>query len=192
MALPRFFAWCDLECTGLDENLDPILEIGLVLTEVGVDCREVDCLTAVTMPKDPDWKDRMDEYVLRMHTLNGLIGDVERVGRPIREVESEILTMLMKWGRPHNFMLAGSGVSHYDRRFIKRQMPGFDKWLQHPSFDVGTFRRGLTFCGRKDLDSFGQTFDGNDKPHRGMADVRDHLNEWRQYASILQSLPEEG
>lgn len=192
MADPLFFAWIDLETTGLDKEDDPIIEVGLVVTRVAQPCDEIDSYTAVSLPDDPFWKDRMDSYVTRMHTVNGLIVDVDSDGRPLRDLDNEVVAVLGKHGKKHNFMLAGSGVSHFDRKFIEAQMPKLNKWLQHPSLDVGTIRRGLNFSGRKDLDAFGQTFHGEAKPHRALADVRDHLNEYRQYGSIFQSIPEEG
>lgn len=192
MSQARFFAWVDLETTGLDEIENPIIEIGLVITEIAPPCRELDSFEAVILPADPEWEMTLNDQVHRMHTVNGLLEDVHAKGRSIRDVEHEILALLMKYGRPHNYMLAGSGVGHFDRRFIKAQMPGFDKWLQHPAMDVGVIRRMLKFCGRADLDAFGQTLDGAaDKPHRGLPDVRDHINEYRQYASIIESLPKE-
>lgn len=189
---PRFFAWIDLECTGKNKQEDYIIEFGMIITEVAFPCRELERYEAVILPSDPAWSDHMDAFVRKMHTANGLIRDVELRGRPIGEVENEILSIFMRYGRAHSFMLAGSAVSHYDHQFLAREMPKVNRWLQHPSLDVGTIRRALRFSGRKDLDAFGQTFDGVDKPHRGLADVADHLNEYRQYASMFQMIPKEG
>lgn len=189
MAQAKFYFWCDLETTGLDQVHDPIIEIGVVITEIAPPCVELASYTVNVLPSPNDeWKDRMDSYVLEMHTINGLLSDIESDSKPLREAEIEIINLLSTFGRPHNFMLAGSGVSHFDRRFIASQMPGLDRWIQYPCLDVGTVRRGLSFCGRKDLTSFGETFEGGDKPHRALADVRDHLNEWRNYAAIIQQI----
>ena len=189
---PLFFAWIDLETTGLDKYDDPIIEIGLVVTRVAPPCDEVDSYTAVALPADPHWTDRMNTYVLDMHTRNGLIADIEREGRPLQDIEHEILSVFMRHGRAHNFMLAGSAVGHFDRVFIAEQMPKLNKWLQPPCLDVGVLRRALKFSGRRDLEAYGETFQDGGKPHRGLADVRDHLNEYRQYTSIIQSIPGEG
>lgn len=191
MADPLFFAWIDLESTGLDKVNDPIIEVGLVITRAFMPFDEVSCYEAVIRPENSLWKSRMDSYVTRMHTTNGLIADVDDHGRERWEVETEIVELLSQHGQRLNFMLAGSGVSHFDRKFIASQMPRLDEWFQYPSLDVGTIRRALKFSGRKDLDAFGATFHDEGKPHRGLADVRDHLNEFRQYASIFQSIPVE-
>lgn len=191
MAQARFLCWVDLEATGQDEYLDPILEVGLVITELCFPFKELASYEAVSYPEEAGWIERMNGVVADMHESNGLVDDVQARGRPLEAIENEILALLMAHGRPHEFIIAGSGVGHYDRRFIKAQMPKFDKWLQHPALDVGSVRRLLRFSKRSDLEAFGLTFEGEDKPHRGLADVRDHLNELREYASLIQSIPKE-
>lgn len=189
MADPLFLAWIDLETTGLNQYDDSILEFGVVVTRVNPPFDEVASYEAVIMPEDPHWMDRMDSFVLAMHTRNGLIADIEQGGRSLHDIEDELLALFKSHGRAHNFMLAGSAVAHFDRRFIIEQTPRLNKWLQPPSVDVGDLRRMFKFCGRRDLEAYGETFQDGDKPHRGLADVRDHLNEFRQYASIIQSIP---
>jgi len=190
MADPKYFAWIDLETTGIDDRLDPILEIGLIITRTTPPFKTVVAYEAVVAPEG-NWRDRMDDFVLDMHTGNNLLNDIESHGRLLADVEQEVISLLKEHGRPHNYMLAGSGVSHFDRRFIASQMPGLEKWLQYPNMDVGILRRALKFSGRRDLDAFGQTFAiSTDKPHRGLDDVADHLNEWRVYAEIFAAIPQ--
>lgn len=191
MPEPLFFAWIDLEATGSDKKNDLILEIGFVLTRIAYPCEELASYEAVIMPDDPHWMDRLHPDVERMHRASGLLEDVWDHGRDLRECESEMISLLMKFGKPHYFMAAGSAMSHYDRPMIANGMPRLEKWFQPPSHDVGTIRRGFKFSGRRDLECFGQTFSG-EKPHRGPADIRDHLNEWRQYASMFAEIPKEG
>lgn len=188
MKLPKFLAWVDLEATGARPQEDHILEIGMVVTTSESPYEEIFSHQGVCVPQDPDWLEKLPPQVERMHTLNGLLDAVLASTKTVRELELEVINLLYQYGRPHDFMLAGSGCSHYDRPLIKAQMPGFDKWLQHPSLDIGTIRRALRFANREDLVGFGLTFSGADKPHRGLDDIRDHLNEWRHYSAILQDI----
>jgi len=197
MARAKYLAWVDLETTGVNEYDDPILEVGLVVTEADAPFAELGFYEAAVVPNStrwPDWRGNMNAYVTKMHTDNGLLDDIARGdGKDIATVEQEMVEALREHGREHQFMLAGSGVSHFDRRFLQTQMPEFAGWLQYPNLDVGIIRRAFNFCGRPDLDAFGQTFESrNDKPHRGLADVRDHLNELRAYATLFAMLPERG
>ena len=194
MAKAKYLVWVDLESSGLDEHQDPIIEIGLVVTEASPPFNEIDSMEAVVTPdpeRYPDWKHRMNSYVRNMHTTNGLLNDVGGLdSRTMESVENQIVEMLTPLGRPQSFMLAGSGVGHFDHKFINAQMPTFAKWLQYPCIDVGVLRRAFSFSGRNDLDSFGQTFSSRGaKPHRGLADVRDHLNEFRRYSEMFAAIP---
>jgi len=193
MARAKFLAWIDLETTGVDPIQDPILEIGMVVTESK---RPFEELTYGSWVIDPSvaghhlWKDRLGDYVGKMHTDNGLLADISDpdIATSMVAAQEQTVLLLEGIGRPHNFMLAGSGVGHFDRAFIKQQMPVLEKWLQYPNLDVGVIRRALSFAGRSDLDAFGTTFDTDDKPHRGLNDIRDHLAEFRIYSEMFNSI----
>jgi len=196
MARAKYFAWIDLETTGVDEDLDPILEVGMIITRTSAPFEELFAGQWVIDPTStlfPGWRERLreNEFVQNMHTVNGLLDDVGKsdVAVSLDVAEKQMINALDFHGRPHNYMLAGSGVGHFDRRFIATQMPTFDTWLQYPNLDVGVLRRAFSFAGRSDLDAFGSTFEGSDKPHRGLPDVRDHLAEFRAYCEIFQAIP---
>ena len=194
MAKAKYLAWIDLESSGLGEYSHPILEVGMILTKADAPFEELDSYEAVVLPdetKFSSWRSEMNTTVTRMHTKNGLLSDLRQdLAKPIEQVQAEMIAVIAPVGRPHSFMLAGSGVGHFDRKFIDAQLPEFSKWLQYPCLDVGVWRRGIEFAGRSDLVAFGETFTTQGKPHRGLADVRDHLNEWRSYATLIGSLGE--
>jgi oligoribonuclease (3'-5' exoribonuclease) len=197
MARAKYLAWIDLETTGVSEHNDPILEVGMVITESKAPFTELGDYEAVIEPNPtrfPNWRGLMGSYVTEMHTKNGLIHDITTgAAKSAARVEQEMIAALSEVGREHQFMIAGSGVGHFDRKFLATQMPEFCGWLQYPNLDVGVIRRAFSFCGREDLDAFGQTFaTKDDKPHRGLADVRDHLNEMRAYAELFDTIPQGG
>jgi len=197
MAKAKYLAWVDLETTGVNESVDPILEVGLVVTTAEPPFEELAFYEAAIDPNParfPDWRTSMNSYVTEMHTRNGLLLEIAGgSAKSAQKVEAEMVVVLSGVGREHNFMLAGSGVGHFDRRFLHAQMPEFEGWLQYPNLDVGVIRRAFAFAGRSDLDAFGQTFESKDgKPHRGLADVRDHLNEFRAYSDLFNEIPRVG
>lgn len=197
MARAKYLLWIDLETTGVDHNEDPIIEVGMIVTEASppfADLFEGSWVINPALAGLSSWRGRMGDYVKQMHATNGLLDDVENpdIAVALSVAEEQIINALDSIGRPHNFMLAGSGVGHFDRRFIETQMPFLAKWLQYPNLDIGVIRRALSFAKRDDLTEFGTTFEGEDKPHRGLDDVRDHLAEFRLYAQIFASIPGEG
>jgi len=189
----NFLLWVDLETTGTDARLDPILEVGAILTGSNYPFEEVFEYEAVCDPGTFDWQDRLGDYVRDMHTKNGLLDDIGKPGAiSLAQAETDLLALLTARGKPRQFMLAGSGTSHFDRRFIDVQMPRLGGYLHFPNFDVGVVRRLVAAAGRDDLKSAGLTYEGDaytDKPHRGLADVRDHLAECRAYCEMFRSMP---
>lgn len=187
--------WIDLEATGATVH-DPILEVGALITTTERPWAELASLTAVVRPEGEGWRAKMAEtpVVVEMHTANGLISEVPE-GEAIGTVEGDLIAMCASFGRKHDYLLAGSGVAHFDRKMIDAQMPALSKWLQYPALDVGHLRRALGFVDRKDLVRAGSTFENiapGEKPHRALADIRDHLAEWRLYADMLSAIPTEG
>lgn len=189
----NFLLWVDLETTGTDESRDPILEIGAIVTDNAYPFHEFGAFETVVDPGTVTWDARLGDYVREMHTKNGLLADIEAgKGCDIQTAESAVIDVLRQLGEPHQFMLAGSGTGHFDRRFLAEQMPKLHGWLSYPNADVGNLRRFIKFAGRDDLTRAGLTYEGDahkDKPHRAMDDIRDHLAEAVAYCEMFRSLP---
>lgn len=200
--MPRndIILWLDLETSGskLDESV--VLEVGICVTDATPQLNELatfttivqhpqgddaaassgDILNAVPVPTD------MDPVVRNMHTVNGLLKDLEtdRVAPDIREAEKMIVRFLRDhgWSTGEHIPLAGSGVSHFDRPFIRRDWPMFDRMLTYWAYDVGSVRRSLRLAGIE-LPSGDQTT----KSHRALDDARQHADEMRDYIALWRA-----
>lgn len=187
----KYLLWIDLETSGTDETKDPILEVGAIVTTVDPPFEVIFESEGVFKPPElffVDWRERIEanEVVKEMHTKNGLLEAVDAVGGDIVEFERVLVDDLREIGKKHEFLLAGSGVAHFDRRFIDAQMPALAGMLQYPVMDVGVVRRMFRLAGNhKTVEACcGSTWEGG-KPHRGLDDVRDHLEEFRRYADWI-------
>jgi oligoribonuclease (3'-5' exoribonuclease) len=174
---PTWLVWLDLETTGSDENADPILEMGLVITDEALN--EVGAVSWVVAGDPEVLRERAAPVVQDMHDANGLWRELSE-GVAQEWVEDAAITLLRQFGRRHDFVLAGSGVSHFDRRFLAVQMPILTKWFRYYSIDVGVLRRSLELIGRTDA-----LLPPQDKAHRALADARYHLEEMRHIKSVL-------
>lgn len=184
-----FLAWIDLETTGVDANADPILEIGLVVTKASAPFEQLASRSIIIRPPGDSWTHRFNPVVLEMHVRNGLLADVFDGGASMAEAVEDLCDVFDGIGKPHDFVLAGSGVAHFDRRFIDAQMPALSKWLRYYTVDVGVLRRSLVAIGLGSVVDeaaavAGASF-GDTKPHRGFADIVLHLDEMRFYAERL-------
>lgn len=183
----KFLAWIDLEATGDDERRDPILEVGLIITDPSLNDLRTHSLTInpeYSGPRYGDWKDRLDAVpeVKEMHTSNGLLRDLPH-GMSLAEVQRFVVETFEHFGAPGDFMLAGSGVSHYDRRFLREQMPKVEVWFLRDMLEIASVRRLIRdVAQRPDLEFPRQR---SRKAHRGLHDIQRHLAEARHYRKIL-------
>jgi oligoribonuclease len=194
LKVPRedLILFLDLETTGTDENLDEIIEVGVIaLDATSPGFPEVGYFSHIIAPSR-DAFDRMDskQKVRDMHKKNGLydeiedeINDLTKTGNNIAaNVDEKLMIWLRRFVGRNNTQIpyGGSGVAHFDRRFIKKYLPKFDKMLTHWAYDVGTVRRMMLLAGQKPADAILEEA-GAGKTHRAIDDARVHANEFRYY-----------
>jgi oligoribonuclease len=179
--LRNHLLWTDLECTGSDEEDDEIIEIGCVLTDFTLD--ELDSWTSVVKPSAAALGRMMQNDVVReMHEKNGLLDDVLRQKNPrIHEVTRQLLTWLDNWGIANgDLVIAGSGVGHFDMRFLRKYMPQLVPGkCKYWCIDIGVVRRAWDMWVGTDVSA------ANDrKTHRALDDAYCHLDEARAFRDL--------
>jgi len=179
------FLWIDLETTGTNEKKDEIVEVGFILTDK--DLVEKCSGSSALQVSNSGWQ-RMKEtpIVWEMHTENGLIELLGKQNADLptaREYEYFLITMLeQEEVESHRVMLAGSGVGHFDRRFLAEHMPVLNGYMAYPVIDVGVIRRFYR-------DLCGMEVSGIDegKTHRALDDIRCHLDEAKWFRKQFSS-----
>lgn len=175
--------WVDIETTGLDpEWCDPV-EIAVILTDTTLEFRELDRFHSL-IAVDPNytyWEESAEE----LHTRTGLMDDLfdPRIAKYSRlEAERTILEMIDRH-TTGKVILAGSGVSHFDRHVIDVQFESLAKRLEYFALDIGPVRRFARIAGI--------AFDGGDqaaKTHRALSDIEQHLTEARAFIAWARSV----
>lgn len=206
--LPQI-AVVDVETTGLDEDKNVILELGIVL--YGIDLNEIASFsqtvtdsTAIShldhlamlaaqagdhLGQEP-WSGA--EYVHRMHQDNGLAWEIREANatgqrRTHAQVADEAAAWMMSQGLgPGRRMLPMTGSSVLlDRSFIKRQMPALNEMFHYRNTDVSTLKN-LTEIYRADvaesLLAVNMEFLGT---HRVLADCRNTARELQHYLTTM-------
>ena len=179
--------WLDLETTNADEHTGSIVEVGAIIT--GPDLREIEDISLLVQP-DPDHWEAMPEVVQRMHETSGLAYEIEEaMARPgqtdaldVRNADRILAAFLGRYTVRGQVILAGSGVSHFDSRWIRLHLSRSAKQLTYWTYDVGNVRR---FLGSIDKALVRPMPEGG-KAHRGIVDARDHLDEWRYYREMVR------
>lgn len=188
-----YILWLDLECTGSKTETDSILEVGAIITDRNLD--ELDA-KQIVLPITSKMEEDLPDVVRKMHTDNGLLedsrGKVLASGESmfilpeqmlydeaVKEADKELAAWVRSFNGSHHMPIAGSGISHYDRTFIKRQLPKFNERLTYFNLDIGVVRRFMEMAGiQLTSNAAGGTMH---KTHRALDDARVHRDEARRW-----------
>lgn len=178
--------WLDLETTGSNIDKHVLIETGMILTTATPELKIIKEYSKVHRPAYWSmYKERMDNVVIDMHTKNGLIKEIDEMEntsysyKQYEEQENEILDFLGK--DTEHIPLAGSGVCHFDRQYIKRFLPRVDQRFTYWSYDIGVVRRMIQLAGNQPP----TTQEG--KTHRALDDTRGAIIDARKYLQFFSA-----
>jgi oligoribonuclease len=165
------FVWIDLEMTGLNPDVDRILEIAVVVT--GPDLRPLGQVHRVIGQAEHSLE-KMSKVVQQMHTRNGLIAEVLASPITMREAERAALALVVEHCLPGDAFLCGNSV-HHDWRFLARHMPRLEQYLHYRQVDVSTIKV-LVQAWAPSI-----TYDKQISNHRALPDIHASIAELRFY-----------
>lgn len=187
-------AWLDLETSHSDERYGSVLEIGVVVTDSRLDV--LDEWSALLSPRGGVGEfDVIPQQIHEMHRVSGLLADLygaletlDPENGPPTAHQADVA--LSSWLDPYTsqgaMALGGSGVGHFDRRWLRRHLPATEARFHYWVYDVGVVRRFL-----RDFVDPAIIADPRTKAHRALPDARAHLDEWRFYSRLLGRCDEE-
>jgi oligoribonuclease (3'-5' exoribonuclease) len=169
----------DTETTGNMPDSD-LIEMGMVMLSVP-SLEQLGTFSVVIEPSPEQFSAMMNKPVVReMHEKNGLIEDL-LAGKGVSATEAD--QQIMKWldtfttERAH-IPYGGSGVAHFDRQYITRQLPRLNRRITYWALDVGSVRRIFALQGGSWLKiDGGEAYDA--KTHRALDDALVHAQELR-------------
>ncbi|WP_201267743.1 oligoribonuclease [Pseudomonas aeruginosa] len=178
----RPLVWIDLETTGFTELSRQmvyrhlILEIGVVVTDCDFNVLAQKNVV-VSHPIDTV-RERCDATVLRMHTDNGLLEEVEGAAVTLAEAEVDILAWLVELGvAPKSSPLCGNGLQ-LDRSFLEAQMPRLNEQLHYRNLDISSVKEFLK--------TLSPAFEPpKRRSHRALDDILESVDEARTYRSLI-------
>lgn len=165
----------DLEMTGLNPDVDVIVEIATLVTDDELTVVEEGPDLVIHQPEDK--LAGMNQIVVDMHTKSGLL-DLIRTSTVSLEEASRLTLEFIRKHVPEarTVPLCGNSIGT-DRRFLARYMPEIEDHLHYRSVDVSTIKE----LAKRWYPKIGIERPHKNGTHRAMDDVRASVDELRFY-----------
>lgn len=159
--------------TGLDPEVDRIIEIATIITDSKLNVLEEGPLFVIK--QDQSLLDGMDDWNSTHHSASGLLDRIASSGVEESLAESETLDFIKRFVEPGASPLCGNSVGQ-DRRFLVKYMPTLEAHLHYRNIDVSTLKE-LAMRWRPEVAS-ALVKKGN---HRAIDDIRESIEELQHY-----------
>ena len=170
--------WIDCEMTGLDLEVDELVEIAVVITDY--DLSPIDAGLSIVIKPDASAFENMGEFVRAMHTESGLIDEIPD-GVSVAEAEYEVLEYILKHvPEDQRAPLAGNSIGT-DRAFLAKFMPRLDGHLHYRNVDVSSIKElAKRWYPRAYFNS-----PAKNGGHRALADILESIRELQYYRRAI-------
>jgi oligoribonuclease len=169
--------WIDLEMTGLNPDVDHIIEIATIVTDAQLNVIAEGPVIAVPQP-EPILAG-MDDWNRRTHGESGLIDRVRRSPFSAIDAELQTLEFLQQHAAPGASPMCGNSICQ-DRRFLAREMPVLEKFFHYRNLDVSTLKELARRWAPEVLAGLQKT-----SKHLALDDIRESIEELRYYRAFL-------
>ncbi|MEF2976937.1 oligoribonuclease [Subtercola sp. YIM 133946] len=174
--------WIDCEMTGLDLDVDELVEVAVVITDF--DLNLVDPGFTIVIKPDDSALEHMNDFVRNMHETSGLDKLIPN-GVSLAEAEFEVLEYILKFV-PNELKapIAGNTIGT-DRMFLAKYMPRVDAHLHYRSVDVSSIKE----LARRWFPPIYFHAPAKDGGHRALADILESIRELEYYRKAIFVAP---
>jgi oligoribonuclease len=165
--------WIDCEMTGLDPEVDRLIEIAVIVTGPDLTPRIEGPVLAIHQSDEQLGK--MDAWNKGTHGRSGLIDKVKVSDIDEAQAELQVLEFVMQYAPRGTVPMCGNTIGQ-DRRFLVKYMPALEKFFHYRNIDVSTLKE-LARRWRPDICS---SFKKQQK-HTALADVHESIDELAHY-----------
>ncbi|XP_068645760.1 oligoribonuclease-like [Aristolochia californica] len=171
--------WIDLEMTGLDVEVDRILEIACIVTD-GKLLKVVEGPDLV-IHQSKECLDNMGEWCQNHHAASGLTKRVLQSTVTEKEAEKEVMEFVKKYiDTDHKPLLAGNSV-YVDLQFLKKYMPDLADLFSHVVVDVSSVKALCIRWYPADRKRAPQ----KSNKHRAMDDIKESIMELKYFKQTI-------
>ncbi len=165
--------WLDCEMTGLNPEVDRIIEIAVVVTGPHLSPRIEGPVFAIH--QSDAQLDKMDAWNKGTHGKSGLIDRVKASTVDEAQAEAALIEFLSKYVPKGTSPLCGNTIGQ-DRRFLVKYMPRLEAFFHYRNLDVSTLKE----LSRRWRPEVYESFKKQTR-HTALADVHESIDEMAHY-----------
>lgn len=129
--------WLDLEMTGLEPNVDVILEIASIVTDSQLNILAEGPVFAIH--QSDDVLDNMSQWCVEHHGKSGLTQRCRESVSSLADATEATLKFVQQFVPKGKSPMCGNSIGQ-DRRFINKYMPEFEEHFHYRNLDVSTVK----------------------------------------------------
>ncbi len=169
--------WIDLEMTGLDPEIDVVLEIATIVTDKELNLVAEGPVIAVFQPDEV--LQNMNEWCIKTHGETGLTARCRESSIDVHEAELQTIEFLKQHVPEGLSPLCGNSIGQ-DRRFLVKYMPALESYCHYRNIDVSTIKE-LVKRWQPDI------LNGVKKKnvHLALDDIRESIEELKYYRNTI-------
>ncbi|MGB3451070.1 MAG: oligoribonuclease [Giesbergeria sp.] len=172
--------WLDCEMTGLDPEVERIIEIAVVVTGPSLEPR-VEGPVLVIHQSD-ELLGKMDAWNKGTHGRSGLIDKVKASMLTEEQAQEQIIEFLARYVPKGKVPMCGNSIGQ-DRRFLARYMPRLEAFFHYRNVDVSTLKELAKRWKPEAYSSFKKA-----QKHTALADVHESIEELAHYRTNFLAL----
>jgi len=177
---PNALIWIDMEMSGLDPEVERVLEIAIVITDSQLNTVAEAPVFVVHQPDSV--LDAMDNWNRSTHGKSGLTDRVKASRLSEADVEKQMIEFLSAYVPAGVSPICGNSV-HQDRRFLVKYMPKLDAYFHYRMIDVSTIKE-LVRRWKPEVIG-GMVKHGK---HEALADIHESIEELRYYRAQVMKI----
>lgn len=174
----NYIVWIDREMTGLDPEIDELVEIAVIVTNENLEPLD-EGIELVIKPSLQAYEN-MNDFVTNMHKQSGLLADLPH-GISIEMAREQVLAYVKRIVPTEKVALIGGNSVATDKRFLEKYMPQLVDYLHYRIIDVSTIKE-ITKNWYPRVYFQAPKKQGN---HRALGDIKDSILELEYYRQTL-------
>jgi len=165
--------WVDLEMTGLEPEIDTIIEIATIVTDPQLNTLAEGPVIAIHV--DDQRLLAMDDWNTEHHTASGLVDRVRASDFTLDMASEQTIAFLQPWIEAGHSPMCGNSIGQ-DRRFMVKYMPQLEAFFHYRNVDVSTIKELVKRWEPSVSSGFKK-----ENTHLALDDIRESIAELRYY-----------